>query len=373
MYTEPMDLMHAMLEDFAGARSRIWLEDFIYRDDAVAGEIADVLGRQAAAGVDVRVIYDSAGGLLTRAGYFDRLREHGVKVFAFHSPWRLLPKLHFRRLDIRTHRRLTVVDDAIGYFGGMNIGDFGGPGSKRPRRSERSAVEAGWPDVHLRISGGPPTEFAGAFQRLWHKSNGESSGEDSPWQLDSFLSRGDEDGIDYFDSDPRGLGRSPEEVLVPLIQSARRSITMLIAYFIPQGAVLEALYAAAARGVRVRVAVPADSDVKVVQFAARHMYADLIRGGIEVFERQARMLHAKAVIVDSRCCMVGSCNIDPRSLWINLEFFAVLRSRELGEALERFAEQQFAESEQITLEKATQRPWWQRFVDVLAYLFRSRL
>ncbi len=349
------------------------MEDYIVRDDWVGKAMSKILCERSAAGVDVRLMYDPIGSFATAAAYFDTLRDSGIKVHAFHPIGRSLLKLDFRQLNTRDHRRLFVIDDAIGYFGGMNIGDYGGRGSKRPRASQESPVDATWPDVHVRIAGPRQADLAAAFDGLWQRVHGRPSPAPSPWQLDSLRDATDEESISFFDSDPRGTGRSPVDVLVPLLERARSSITLLIAYFIPQGAVLDELIAAARRGVKVRVVVPAKSDVKVVQYATRHMYRSLIQHGIEVYERKNQMLHAKTIIVDRQWCMVGSSNLDPRSFWINLEFFAVIRSDALAELLNEFAANEFMHSEQVTLAKTAQRWWWQRGVDALAWQFRDWL
>ena len=114
------------------------------------------------------------------------------------------------------------------------------------------------------------------------------------------------------------------------MRQARQEITLSMAYFLPMGRVLRAMVKARRRGARVRVVVPEVSDVRLVQWATRHFYEYLLRRGIHIYERRDRMLHSKAMVVDDRWSVIGSCNLDARSLRINLEFFAVIQSRALA-------------------------------------------
>jgi cardiolipin synthase len=369
LFTQPVSLMEAMLADFRAARSRIWVESYIIRWDWIGREMARVLRQRAAEGLDVRLLYDSIGCLSVWPGYFHRLRRSGVQVHGFHPWWKLLPNMDLRTMNIRDHRRLVIVDDEIGYFGGMNIGDFGGPGSKRPRFSRRSAVEATWPDVHMRMVGPRQADLEAGFESLWRRARGESPAPAPPWQFEE-LDSASEETICFFDSDPRDPMRRPENVFVPLFRRARESITLLVSYSLPLGPVLDELIAACRRGVRVRLVLPADSDIKIVQYAARHFYEELHSYGIEIYEREGQMLHSKTMVIDGEWCVVGSCNLDPRSLWINLEFFAVIRSRAMGTLLEEIASAELSQSRRVDQQRIAGRRWWQRLVDSFAWKFR---
>jgi phosphatidylserine/phosphatidylglycerophosphate/cardiolipin synthase-like enzyme len=133
-----------------------------------------------------------------------------------------------------------------------------------------------------------------------------------------------------------------------------------MAYFLPVGGVLKALLRAPRRGVLVRVVVPGQSDVPLVQHATRHLYAWLLKRRIRIFERQGSMLHSKVMIVDRAWSVLGSCNLDARSLRINLEFLAVIHSRPLALALEEIVAYEIAHSERVTPQSYRERSWWRR-------------
>ena len=175
------------------------------------------------------------------------------------------------------------------------------------------------------------------------------------------------------DSRPVWRRRSHRRVFLSLIRMARQSITISMAYFLPTSRVQRALYRARKRGVRVRVVVPAESDVRLIQWATRHLYARLLRHGIEVFERQKQMLHSKVMVVDGRTVLLGSCNLDPRSLWWNLEFSGVIHSKAMAAAVEEICQFEIAQSRQVTMDDYRRRSFWQRLRDRLAYALRRWL
>lgn len=367
LFIETWPLLHAMLRDIRAAHTRIWLETYIFHDDAAGRAIADALRERAAAGVQVRVLYDAIGSKATSAAFFHRLEQAGVQVHAFHSVREALWKFSFLRiLNRRDHRKLLVVDDAVAYFGGMNLIDTT-LGAVLP--TEMLPASAGWRDVHVRLSGPQQREVAESFERMWRQAHGETVPRRPKAYRRGQLADGAE-SIQFFDSGP-GLKHSrASRLFTRLIRSARRRITFSMAYFLPVGAVLRELLRAPRRGVPVRVVVPGASDVALVQHAARHLYTRLLRRRIRVYERQANMLHSKVMIVDNVWVVVGSCNLDARSLWINYEFLAVIRSENLARILTRIVGEEIAYSKRITLEEFQERHWWWRMVNRLAWALR---
>ena len=143
-----------------------------------------------------------------------------------------------------------------------------------------------------------------------------------------------------------------------------------MAYFLPVGGVLKALLRAPRRGVLVRVVVPGESDVPLVQHATRHLFSWLLRRRFRIYERQVSMLHSKVMVADDAWTVVGSCNLDARSLYINLEFVAVIHSRQLAQALNRVMRFEVAHSKRVTLQEYRERTWWRRLVNRLAWALR---
>lgn len=372
IFEESPLLIEAMVRDIRAAKSRVWLESYIIADDDAGRDVADALIDRAAAGLDVRVMYDSVGCYSTPAAYFQRLERAGVKVHAYRTLRETLSRRSFFRFfNRRNHRKLLVIDERAGYFGGMNIVDQRGLHTVEDAKARRLPPSAGWRDLHVRLAGPQQLELAGAFDRLWQRVHHRRPPR-HPWRIDRMLAS-EGDSISFFDSRPTLRHRRPGRVFVPLIRQARRDITVSMAYFIPTGQVLRELVRARRRGVKVRVIVPGHSDVKLVQYAARYMYEFLLRRRFQIYERKVSMLHSKVMVIDGQWTIVGSCNLDPRSLRLNLEFLGVFHSRAMAAAVKRVCRYEMHNSQRITRADYGKRTWRQRLVDRIAWSFRRWL
>ncbi len=374
VFVESPALIEAMLRDIQDARRRVWLETYIFFNDAGGTRVAAALKQKAAEGVDVRVMVDAIGSAMTPSGFFQELRAAGVRVHAFHSLGEGLRR--FRPLTIlnrRDHRKLLVIDERVGYFGGMNIID--NVENVEQQKVQSRPTSSGWRDVHIRLEGEQQRDLAESFDRSWKRAHGEAVTR-RPRSYRKALQVGVRasgelpESIHFFDSGPGRKHSRAARVFERLLRHARREVTISMAYFLPTGAVLRALLAARWRGVRIRVIVPGKSDVPIVQRATSYLYDKLIRRGFGVYERRQRMLHSKAMVVDDLYTVVGSCNLDPRSLYINLEFLAVIRSRPLAEVLQNICRFEIAHSERITLARCQQVAAVHRFINRLAWSLR---
>ncbi|HWB08909.1 MAG TPA: phospholipase D-like domain-containing protein [Pirellulales bacterium] len=373
IFEESPPLVAAMIDDISRARQRVWLESYIVANDAAGQALSEALCRRAAEGVDCRVLYDAVGSNATPSSFFARLAKSGVQVRGYRSLWRVLWRFRsLRWFNRRDHRKLLVIDDRLAYFGGMNIVDQSGIRTVDEAKARHLPASAGWRDVHLRLCGPKQPEVAAAFAGLWRKRPFGRRRRWPRWPIRRMLAaRGD--GIYFFDCRPQLRHRRPTRVLVPLLRQARRNITLCMAYFIPQGSVLRELLRASRRGVRVRVIVPGKSDVPAVQWATRHFYDKLLKRGIRIYERKDQMLHSKVMVIDDDLSLIGSCNLDPRSLWYNLEFFAVFRSAAMAATLRHICRYEMRNSRRVTLLDCFGRPWWQRMLDRLAWSMRRWL
>jgi cardiolipin synthase len=368
IFVESRPLIAAMVDDIRSARDRVWLETYIILDDAAGREVAAALIDRARAGADVRVLYDFIGSQATSSRFFADLTASGAHVHAFHSLrealWRFRP---LRILNRRNHRKLLVVDGRVAYFGGMNVVDVSN--IRAVAAAEHVPASAGWRDVHVRITGPQVRELAESFDRSWRRAHGEPV----PWKPRAYrkaLLAGGPESIQFFDSGPGPGYSSAARLFQRLIAMGRRRLTLSMAYFLPVGGVLRELLRAPRRGVVVRVVVPGESDVPLVQHASRYLYYWLLRRRIRIYERQVNMLHSKVMVVDDSWTVVGSCNLDARSLYINLEFVAVIHSRPLARALNRVMRFEIANSERETAQAYRERTWWRRLVNRLAWSLR---
>ncbi|HEV3446307.1 MAG TPA: phosphatidylserine/phosphatidylglycerophosphate/cardiolipin synthase family protein [Gemmataceae bacterium] len=368
VFAESPPLIEAMLADIRAARRRIWVETYIFFNDSAGEAVAEALKERARDGLDVRLLYDALGSSATPSSFFRRLENAGVQVHAFHSLWEALWRLaFFRILNRRDHRKLLIVDDRIGYFGGMNLANPGYiPGSAPGRRRRRST---GWRDIHIRLNGPRQAELAESFELSWRRAR-HLPLPARPGSRPQVHLADDVEGIQFFDC---GSGRRrlrAAQVFSAVLRKTRRSLMLSMAYFLPFGRVLRELLKAHRRGVFIRVVVPGASDVPLVQSATRHLYFQLLRKRFHIFERQRNMLHSKVLVADQERSIVGSCNLDARSLRINLEFLAVIRSRPLAAVLADIIRYEVVHSRRITMTECVQRSGWRRLLDRLAWALR---
>ena len=161
-----------MLPDIRAAEKRVWLESYIFHSDGSGRAVAEALKDRARAGVDVRLMYDAIGSEGTDPALFDELRQAGVRVHEFHSIWEALWEFRFLRvLNRRNHRKLLVIDDRVGYFGGMNIVDT--PSGMSKEQAADKPKSAGWRDIHVRLVGPKQPELAESFERSWRRAHGQ--------------------------------------------------------------------------------------------------------------------------------------------------------------------------------------------------------
>ncbi len=373
LYAESPPLIRDMLADIRAARTRVWLECYIYYPDAAGRAVAEALTERAAAGVDVRVLYDALGSQATPSTFFDALVRDGGRVHAYHTFWHALARRSILGvLNRRDHRKLLVVDDRVAYFGGMNIVEpttRGGVGATAGLSRSGPRDSLGWRDLHVRLVGSQQADVAHSFERSWRRAHGQSIARRPRHYRRGQLAQTAE-SIHFFDSGP-GLKHSrAARVFIRLMGKAEQHIMISMAYFLPAGRVLWAMLRARRRGVRISVIVPEVSDVRIVDWASRYMYGKLLRRGFRIYERQLRMLHSKALVADGEWTVVGSCNLDPRSMWHNLEFLAVIRSRPFAAAVLEICASELRASRRLTLEDMSRRTRWQRLLSRAAYMLR---
>jgi cardiolipin synthase A/B len=370
VFVQSAPLIAAMIADIRTATTRVWLESYVFAGDGAGQAVAEALKERARAGVSVRVLYDAVGSFSTPSALFEEMQAAGVQVHAFHTLWEAVWQLAILRiLNRRNHRKLLIIDDRVAYFGGMNIVDQTKAATVEQARAEHLPKSAGWRDVHVRLVGPRQAELADNMDRLWRRIHKQPTDRGPrTWRRRLIVSR--KQYLHFFDSSPGFKHSCAARIFTQLIRRAKRSITLSMAYFIPVGRILRELVRASRRGVLIRVIVPGQSDVNLVQRASRHCYARLLRHGIQIYERQDKMLHGKVMIVDQQWTLVGSCNLDPRSLWINREFFAVIRSRKMAAVIGQVCAYERRHSRRVTLADCRQRPWWQRLLDWAAWSFR---
>jgi cardiolipin synthase len=348
---------HAAFEAIRRAKVRICLELYIFASDQTGQAVADLLSEKARAGVKVFVIYDSFGSLYSDRAMFDKMRHAGVNVQQFHPmrPWEC--RYGWRAFN-RDHRKLLLIDDDIAGLGGMNLGqDYAGSWIvKSAMAGSHQAENELWRDNAIGIRGPTAKTLLESFARTWNYV--QKGGRIRSAELIHDIYKPGEFGV--LASVP--TTNSPlKPAVCHLLQNARRSICLTMAYFAPDDTLIDELCKAADRGVKIKLMLPGRGDIKLLVIAARSFYEKLMSHGIEIYERQQVILHAKTIVVDSEISIIGSTNLDYRSIEYNCELSAVIRSNELGHQIEMLFDNDVRYSRKIDPDVWQHRPHWDRF------------
>jgi cardiolipin synthase len=349
----------AMLAAIREAQSHVHLEMYILRDDHIGQEFKRALLDRARAGVQVRLIVDALGSFGLPSAYLEELRDVGVETIEYHpiAPWRAR-----WGVNKRDHQKILVVDDRVAFTGGINIGD------------EYQPVEdqgGGWFDMHVRVEGPVVFDLARLFRATWIKNGGALFPEPAMSRADSVS-----DGHTAFAqviSNTRLKARfHMRRSYVFAIRRARERISIMNAYFIPDRGLRRAFARAVQRGVEVRVIVPSSAmDVVAVYYAARHVYSNLMRDGVRIFEWRERMMHAKCGVIDRVWSTIGSYNLDRRSLLHNLEVSLVVVDRAVGAGMEaRFEEDLATCCREVQPAEWERRSVWSKCLEWLCFQIR---
>jgi cardiolipin synthase len=348
----------SMLSAIRGAKRTINLEFYIYWDGEIGRQFAEALAERARAGVKINVVLDAVGSADMSHNLTDFLQRNGVQVEWYHPlRWYTLS-----RVNHRTHRKLLIVDGEVGFCGGVGIADnwLGDADSKDH-----------WRETVVRVEGPVVAQMQFAFLDNWVKSRGE------------LLT-----GLDYFPQVPaRGtcltqvVKSSPSEgsstaklLYIISIVSAKKSIYINSAYFVPDRDTIRALEGAVRRGVDVRVVVPGEfTDVPVVRHAGRFYYGGMLRRGIRIFEYQPTMMHAKTMVVDGIWTTIGSSNFDDRSFRLNDEVNVNIFDEGVAAQMEAMFYEDLARSEEVTTPRWLKRSWGERVKEWFADFLKPQL
>lgn len=330
VYNEGRPAFDAMLEAIHGARHHVHLLTFIFQPDELGQQFLDLLEQKARQGVQVRLLYDAFGSFRLSNSRLRGLRLAGGKVFPF------LPVNPFRRrmqVNLRNHRKITVVDGETGFVGGLNVGD---------EYLGKVARFGYWRDTHLRIRGPAVADLQRVFAEDWDFASHERLAEPGEGQatrryFSPLASQGPYPAqiiASGPDLDTKGI----REVYFAAILKAKRRVWIASPYYVPDSGLRDALRLAAHLGLDVRFLGQFHPDKWLALYAARYYWPEILNAGVKIYQYTKGMLHSKVVLVDDSWASVGTANFDNRSLALNFEVNCLIYSprmvAELAEAYE---------------------------------------
>ena len=353
----------AMLQAIRGARKSITYAQYLYEGGAIAYELAEAFAERCRAGVEVKILIDDHGGGEMPEDIPDLWRQSGchlewfrrIRLFQFITPWELFS------YNYRNHRRILVIDGKIGFTGGHGVSQsWTGDGRTKGH----------WRETDARVEGPIVQQLQAAFVESWRETTGDLLGDDL-----------------YFPRlEPRGsvhaqvvksspFGGTHESYLLFLlsIASAKKTVYITNPYFLPDEQMADALLKAVARGVRVIVLTPGKIDWMLVYRASRRGFGPLLLGGIEIYEYQPALLHAKTMIVDGVWAMVGTTNLDNRSFALNAEINLIAHDAAIAGQLETAFHEDLKHSKKLTYEAWKSRPWSEKILELFTIPIKEQL
>lgn len=337
------------------ARHHIHMEYYIVRNDELGREIKDILIEKAMSGVEVRFLYDGVGSWTLPRSFIRELSQAGVRIYPFFPvkiPW------FNNRINYRNHRKIIVIDGDIGFIGGLNIGD---------EYLGKNSYFGFWRDTHLWVHGEAVRSLQLIFLRDWFYNTDEDF--DARTYLTEKKAKGDQlGGVQMVAGGPDQDWEVIKHLFFSMIVSARKSIWIASPYFVPDEDILSALKVAALSGVDVRMLVPARPDKRIVFYASRSYFSELLGAGAKIYAYQNGFLHSKILIIDHELASIGSSNMDLRSFHLNFEVNAFLYRSESVKKLVQDYLDDIEQSEEIEWHIFRRRPIHLRVIESFSRL-----
>jgi cardiolipin synthase len=350
------EIFPAILTAIGAAQQSIQLETYIFSDGKLGQQVLAALLAAAQRGVRVRVLVDAAGSWFLPNDFFAPLIAAGAEVRRFNP-------LHLWRFGVRDHRKLLVCDAAVIFIGGFNIADeYDGDG-----------VTSGWCDFGVRLENPAlAQQLVASFEELFALADFHRR---PMLRLRAFKRRRNSPNSvagELLLSQP-GRGASPFQAALYHDLAQAREVRVVSAYFLPTRRVRRDLLRVVKRGGRVQLLLAAKSDVLVSQMAARSLYHRLLKAGVEIYEYQPQILHAKLVLVDG-LAYVGSSNLDIRSLNLNYELMLRFTDKTATQEAQEIFENALKNSHRIELSSwRNSQSFWSRWKNHWAHFLLTRI
>ncbi len=353
--------LDAMLAAIQGAKHWVDLETYILRADETGRRFLAALAERARAGVEIRLQYDDFGARGVGARVLRPLREAGVEVAVFNPLLRSSPGERRQR----DHRKILVIDGEVAFTGGLNVANECHDGTRHRGRSL-----AAWRDLHLRIAGPAVDQLETVFLESWSVAKG--AGIQRRARAEPSVPCGDQ-VLAILPDGPRRNTARLHDLLCAALEATERDALFVTPYFLPGARMRSAMTAAAERGVRLEVLVAGYNDHPMVARAVRSLLPSFVQRGVEVFEYEGALMHAKAAIFDGTWAIVGTSNLDQQSFFHAYEVNVIARGGTLPGVLADIVREDLKGARRVTSESLARRPTLARLRDRAAAAVVRRL
>ncbi|BAP58774.1 cardiolipin synthase [Candidatus Tachikawaea gelatinosa] len=360
IFTHAQKIMHVLIRDILLARNSIKMIFYIWYPGGLADEIAKSLILASKRGISCKLILDSVGSFcFFKSFWAKKMRDAGIDIVAALKI--NIFRIFSRRIDIRQHRKIVLIDNNIAYTGSMNLAD--------PFYFKQKKKVGQWIDIMIRLKG-PIVIFINVlFACDWEIETGEPI----QLQINDYSKKKYDHVIQMVPSGPGYQKNILHRTLLTAIYSSHKQLTITTPYFVPSARLLEAICKIAIRGIDVRIIIPKNNDSFLVTWASRSFFSDLLNAGVKIYQFEGGLLHTKSLLIDQQLSLVGTANFDMRSLWLNFEITLVIDDRKLGKKLYHIHNEYIAKSTLLNIKIWSKRSWWKRIIERLFYFFSPLL
>ncbi len=310
LLTNYQSIFSALIADINAAKRMCYLQFYIWQEGGLADDVVNSLLRARERNVNCRILIDGVGSKpFSRSKTVKKLKAAGVDVTVA-LPANLL-RARYRRVDIRNHRKIAVIDWDIAYTGSQNLVD--------PRYFKQKQGMGHWIDVMVRFQGPAVEAIGSVFIEDWHIETGH--GTKIQYREPNFgtHNKTGQVPVQVVPSGPAFRAQAIHRLLLTMLYAAREKLVITTPYFVPDESIKMALISASQRGVKVTIIVPAQVDSFLVRHASRSLFSEMLDAGVQIAQFRGGLLHTKSITVDQDFCAVGSVNLDMRSFWLNFE------------------------------------------------------
>jgi cardiolipin synthase len=344
-------MFQLLLEDMEKAKDHIHIEFFIFNNDETGKTVKAMLMKKAAEGVKVRFIYDNIANWRVPRKFYYEMEEAGVQIASLMET--RYPLLQSSKINYRNHRKVVVIDGNTGYIGGMNV-------------SNTYTTNPNWLDRHLRIVGTGAHGLQSNFLIDWHSSGKRWMDTKKYFPPTPLYTQ---NRMQIVTSGPYSEYSNLLQATISIILGAKKYVYMQTPYFLPTDSLFEALQIASLSGVDVRLMVSKKSDSSYIDPAAHSYYEDLLKAGMRIYEIQDKFIHAKAIVSDDYISVVGSCNLDFRSLETNFEINCYMYDKDLAIQNKEIFFSDLKHCREIQYAKWVKRSRWKKLLESIMRLF----
>jgi len=346
-----------IFDSVRNAKELICIEFYIFRNDETGNELAEIMKQKTSEGINVYILYDHFGSFGTSLKFWKGLKQAGIQIRAS-RPFKWTSPFHYIHRD---HKKLIIIDGFKAFTGGLNI-------ANEYRGYHRFKRKEGWRDTGILLEGPIAKALLDIFKKGWETWKGNHF---------EFVKKVEPitDGLPVlpiFASSAKGR-RKMRKLLYYSITHSKKSIYLTTAYFVPSRRMLQILEDAVLRGVDVKLLLPGKSDVLAAHYAGRAFFTKLLRAGIEIYNYQGDILHAKTYLFDEIWGIIGSANLDFQSLRRNDEGNVGIIDESFGSMMTEIFNEDLKHSEKITIDKWLERPFFEKVKEKFFAVFRRRL